>query len=135
MKRIILPLLLFAAVTASAEVKDAPKDYAWIVTACRDWSCASAALTAAQGNKDVVAVPTTSEDYPWIILQRVVSGAIWVDPEAPYRIEAFDGADLALPHFLAALDLNAPVMLTVPDGRTLVAALAKPERRRRAVGH
>ncbi len=133
MKRMILLLVAGVALNAVAEEQvPSPRHYMWIVTACEGWPCANAALIAAAGSRDVVAIPTPSQRYPWVILQRVLSGSVWVPPDAPYRIDSFDKITEALPHFQAA-ELHAPVLLTVPDGRTLVVALAQPEPRKRAV--
>jgi hypothetical protein len=108
-----------------------PLGHEWIVTACETWNCAQSMMILANGDPYVVAVPTGSETWKWIILRRVVSGSFAVSPDAPFAVEQFDRMSDAGARFSALEHEALPMFLTTLDGKMLVVSL-RPSARRRA---
>ena len=126
MKRtvLLLALLLFPlTVSADPACPCFPHDKTWIVTYCDTWNCASSALVMANGDPYVMAVPTSNENYRWVVVRRVVSGSVAVSPDEPFEVESFTTAmDGALR--MGAIDSSlTPMMITTPDSVTLVVSL------------
>jgi hypothetical protein len=103
-----------------------PVAHQWIVEACDSWNCAAAATIMANGDKYVMAMPTNSDDYKWVIVKRVASGSATVSPNAPYAVETFDDSALAIARFHAIDQQKKPMMLTGADGKFLVISRATP---------
>ena len=81
----------------------------------------------------MVAIPTVSAKYPWIVVRRVLSGSFYIPPDAPFLLESFDGMGEASARFISIADVNGPMLITAVDGKKLVIFLREPEARHRAV--
>lgn len=126
----LLPLTAFAQNACPC----VPVTHVWIVEACETWNCAVSAAILANGDKNVLTLPTGSDDLKWIVVRRVPAGSAYVPPDAPFQLETFDGASAATARF-SALDQQAqPMMLTAPDGKFLVIMRA-PGSRAHAAKH
>lgn len=138
--RLRFPLLFVAcsaiACAASGQPTEptVPTSPQWIVTPCETWTCASASLVEAAGDRYVVAVPTISSKFPWVVIRRVKAGSFYIPPEAPFVVESYDGMLEASTRFIAIDEDHGPILLTPLDGKKLVVFLREPERRRRTVG-
>ena len=136
MKRFtLLAALLLVAAVAQADDPPVtnPITYTWIASSCSTWTCAVSALVLAAGDKYVITVPTGNEERPWLILRRVEEGSIYIPDDEPYACEVFDTVAGASSHMSAMDTCHAPIILNVPDGRTLVTSLSdctKPSKRR-----
>jgi hypothetical protein len=126
MKRLVLlaTILLMAAATLTAEPIEKPIRYTWIATSCETWNCAVSALVMADGDKYVITLPTGNEERPWLILKRVEEGSIYIPEDEPFACDVFETLNLATSHLSAMDTCHAPMVLTVPDGRTVVTSLA-----------
>lgn len=123
--------------TASAQTDPCPcvpRDFVWTATACETWNCAQASMILAGGDPYVLAAPTASNDYKWVVLRRVLVGSAAVPPDAPFTVETFDSMSAATARFSAADSDTHPMLLTTLDGKALVVALRNPESKRRAAG-
>ena len=111
-----------------------PVTHLWIADACETWNCAAAATIMSNGDKYLMTLPTNSDDFKWVVVRRVAAGAATVSPDAPFRVEAFDGASVAMARFDGLGHDFEPIMLTAPDGKFLVVArsTAASARRRAA---
>jgi hypothetical protein len=107
-----------------------PIGYRWIVTSCESWSCASAALAAANGDPNTVVLPTSSSEYPWVILRRVVEGSIYVPPDEHFDVENFDGIADAAARFASIDDSRAPILVTTTASSKLVVSMKAPSKTR-----
>lgn len=114
--------LVFLSTTAEAQIEK-PIRYTWIASSCSTWNCAAAALVAAGGDKYLIVMPTGLTDTPWIVLRRVEEGSIVIPDDEPFACEVFDDAAGASANFTAMETCRAPIMLSVADGRSIVAAL------------
>lgn len=128
-------LFLMPGVAVSQEVCPCiPLTYQWIVTPCETWNCAAAATVMSNGDKYVLAMPTGSDDFKWVVIKRIVSGSAIISPDAPFTVDSFDGMAAATTRYdLVGHELQ-PMLLTAPDGKVLVIA-RNPTTKRRAVGH
>jgi hypothetical protein len=143
MRKVIFVIALFAlAVPLLAEDqpgsnRGVPVSYQWSVTPCETWSCAYSALTYAGGDPYVMAVPTNSTRYAWVVLRRLEAGSYYVPPDAPFQLEAFDGMDACAARFGAIDGTYAPLVITTPDRMKLVVYLSRAEApaRTRAAAH
>ena len=109
--------------------------HTWLATPCESWNCAASALVLANGDPSVMAMPTNSDRYKWVILKRVVTGSVAVSPDAPMLVEQFSSMTEGSARFMA-LDQNVrPLLVTATDGNTLVIFLREGEKRGRAVTH
>jgi hypothetical protein len=116
-------LLLFPiAAGAQSACPCVPITHLWIVEACESWNCAAAAAIMSNGDKYLVALPTNSEDFKWVVVRRVAAGSAVVSPDAPFRVESFDGVYDAMARFDGLVHDFEPMMLTAPDGKFLVVA-------------
>jgi hypothetical protein len=132
----LAPVIPLFAAEAARPQPDAvvPQSYQWLVTPCANWNCASAALLEAAGDKFVVSVPTTSTDFPWLVVRRVPTGSFYIPPDAPFSVEEFDGMTEASSRYIAIDAERIPILMTPVDGRKLVIALRTAPSRRRAGG-
>lgn len=138
MERNVLMLMIFAlAIAAVAEAQiTKPVTYTWMVTSCETWNCAAAELVRAGGDKNVIILPTSRQDRPWLVLRRIEEGAIVLPENEPFTCEVFGSVTDASSRFTAMDSCHAPLILNVPDGKALVASLSKCDDaagRRRAV--
>src|SRR5689334_14138425 len=76
-----------------------PLSHQWIVEACETWHCAAAATVMANGDKYMLALPTNSDDFKWVIVRRVVSGSYIAPANDPFQLESFDGSAAAMSRF------------------------------------
>jgi hypothetical protein len=129
-----LMLLVPAAAVPQELCPCVPLTYQWIVTPCDTWNCAAAATVLANGDKYVIAVPTASNDFKWVVVKRVVAGSAIVSPNDPFKLASFDRMGEAMTQFDTIEGALQPMILTVPDGKFLVITRFEPEKRR-AVGH
>lgn len=135
---IVILTLSFVSLAASADpAKGVPTAYKWLVTPCETWNCAASALVTAAGDPYVIALPTNSTKYGWIVLRRVNGGSYFFPDDAPFRLESFDEPTLAVSRYSALDRTFAPLTVTTPDRRMLVIYLNEPEPRTptRAVTH
>lgn len=120
----ILLLTLLAAGAAFAgdpPLKVVPQNFVWTVEGCETWDCAMRALNAANGDRNVIVIPSANPQHPWVVLRRVPSGAYYVPPEAPIRVEAFDSMEVCLARWACVRDGDGKaLMLLAPDGKALV---------------
>lgn len=135
---IVLLTLSLVSFTASADpAKGVQTGFRWLVTPCETWNCAASALVTAAGDPYVIALPTTSSKYSWIVLHRVNGGSFYFPDDAPFRVETFDEPSMAVSRYTALDHMTAPLSVTTPDGRMLVVYLneAEPKTPTRAVTH
>jgi hypothetical protein len=117
-----LTLLLLAAIGTEGQTTN-PIRYTWIATSCETWDCAASALAVAHGDKSVFALPTGSDERPWVILRRVEEGSVYVPQDEPYSCHVFDQVADATTHMLAMDGCHAPMIVSVADGRSVVTSL------------
>ena len=134
----IVVAVVFALMAGSTSAQQAcpcvPVTHVWIAVACESWDCAVTNVIAANGRPDAVPIPTSSSDFTWVVLRRIVSGGAAVSPDAPFRVDGFDSLPVAMAQF-SAIDSNLqPVLFTAPDGKILVLSRRAPEPRRHASG-
>lgn len=121
-------------VTAHAQEATNPIRYTWIVTSCETWNCAASALVMANGEPNVIVLPTNVPDLPWIILKRVEEGSLYIPETEAFGCDVYDAVADATNHYTAMETCRKGMVLTVPDGRSVVVALQKCDgARRRAV--
>lgn len=128
MKRTLLLAVVLAAFPtslASAQVTTNPIRYTWIATSCENWDCAASAFILSAGDKNVLVMPTGVKDRPWVILRRVEEGSIFIPEDEPFGCEVFTTMAAATARFDSMNGCRAPLMLSVPDGRAVVASLHK----------
>jgi hypothetical protein len=113
-----------------------PIRYTWIAATCPDWNCAASAFMMANGDKNVIVMPTGRAQQPFIVLKRVEEGSIYIPDDEPYACQTFDNVDGAATHLKTIDGCHAPMLLNVTDGRTVIASLQKcgdgSSRKRRA---
>jgi hypothetical protein len=134
---VLLTLSLVSTSLSADPAKGAPTSYQWLVTPCETWNCATSALVTAAGDPYVIALPTTSTKYTWIVLRRVNGGSYFFPDDAPFRLEMFDDASVGVARYSAVDRMQAPLTITTPDHRMLVVYLNQPEPKTpsRAVTH
>ena len=139
-----LPFLLaalLALVPANALIAQqicpcVPVSHQWVADACDTWNCAAAATVMANGDKYVLALPSNSDDFKWVVLRRIVTGSAILPADAPFRITMFDGAPEAMANFGSIDHDFEPMVLSAPDGKFLVIARSTAaSTRKRAAGH
>ena len=134
---VLLTLSLVSTAAFADPVKGIPTAYQWLVTPCESWNCAASALVTAAGDPYVIALPTNSTKYTWIVLRRVNGGSYYFPDDAPFRVETFDEPTLGIARYTALDRMQAPITITTPDRRMLVIYLneAEPKTPTRAVTH
>ena len=110
-----------------------PIAHEWIVSACESWNCAVAAQLVAEGSPDVLTMPSGSDDFKWVVLRRVATGSAVISPDAPFKIETFTTVTDGANRFQSINPELRPLLLTAPDGHTLVVLRSNIQPRRRAV--
>lgn len=112
----------FASNIGAAEAPSGlPRGFVWTVEGCETWDCAMRALNAANGDRNVIVIPSANPQHPWVVLRRVPSGGYYVPPEAPIRVEAFDSMEVCLARWACVRDGDGKaLMLLAPDGKALV---------------
>ena len=133
MKRSVLCLLLLVLSASAGAQTTNPIRYTWIAEACENWNCAAAALVLANGEPDVIALPTGIAEHPWVVLRRVAEGSIYIPEDAPFQCEVFEAAATAFSRFDGIEECHAPLILNVPDGRMVVMSLQRCHAARRRV--
>ena len=114
-----------------------PLSRTWVVTACETWNCAQAAMILANGDPFVMSMPTNDTKYGWVVARRVVTGTATTSPDSPFLIDSNTSFATATAQY-SAMDPNTlPMIVTAPDGLTLIIRLreAAPAGRRRSAGH
>jgi hypothetical protein len=92
----------------------------WTVTACPTWNCAASAFVLTNGDRYSLVVPTTSNDYTWLVVKRVPAGSHTEDPDAPFALAAYPTLGEAIGRYgLIAASLT-PMLITTPDGQFVV---------------
>ncbi|HYC60604.1 MAG TPA: hypothetical protein VEK79_13650 [Thermoanaerobaculia bacterium] len=138
MRRVLLSLaLVTVASAAAAQEATNPIRHTWVVTSCERWTCAAAALIMANGEPNVIALPTGREDRPWLVLRRVEEGSIFIPEDEPFTCEVFESVTEAATKFSTMPSCHGAIVLNVPDGRAVIASTAKcaSGERRRSVSH
>lgn len=107
----------------------------WTVTVPDTWNAAMSALIDANGNPSVMAIPTADADHRWIVLRRVPTEAYTQWPTPPFTVETFDSPIDAYARFSAFDNAYTPMLISTPDGKTVVLAAREPSTRTRAVRH
>ena len=122
-----LAALVFTAISfvINAEEITKPIRYTWIASSCETWNCAAAALVLANGGQHVIVLPTGQTDVPWVILRRVEEGSVYIPDDEPFTCEVFASSVSASARFDGMEKCHGPLMLSVPDGRMVVASLSK----------
>jgi hypothetical protein len=112
-----------------------PIHYTWIASSCETWNCAAAALVMANGEPNVIVLPTNVPDFPWVILRRVESGSIYIPETEAFGCDVYAEVNEATSNYNAMEGCRKAMVLTVPDGRSVVVSLHKCDSgaRRRAV--
>jgi hypothetical protein len=125
---------LFSMNVASAQQTTNPIHYTWIVSSCENWNCAAAALIMANGEPNVIVLPTSVEQHPWLVLRRVEEGSIFIPETESFGCEIYERVHEATTRYQAIDGCRKPLVLTVPDGRSVVISLNEcTGMRRRAV--
>jgi hypothetical protein len=131
-----LSLVSLSAFAADGPVKGIPLEYKWQVSACQNWNCAASALVSAGGDPYVIALPTNSSQYSWIVVRRVLGGSFFYPDDAPFRVETYEDAGMGVSRYTSLDHTFAPLSITTPDRRMLVIYLNAPEPAKpRAVTH
>jgi len=129
--------LLLIVLATSAIGQDAcpcvPVSHVWTVTSCETWNCAASAVVLANGDPYTFSLPTASTQRPWIVMKRIVAGTATDSGSDSYQVEAFDNMSAASARFGAITTDYHPMMMSTPDGMTLVASLRSAEPKQRAV--
>lgn len=137
-KLVVLAVLSITLFAASAEAQQAcpcvPLSHLWVAVGCDSWNCAASAVVLADG-KDVVPLPTTSSDFPWVVLRRVTSG-VGASTPGPFVVDGFETLNDGVARFYSTDHELQPMLVTAPDGKVLVIARTAPEKpRQRVVAH
>lgn len=117
-------VLVILSIPAQAQITN-PIRYTWIPSSCATWNCAASALILANGEPDVVVLPTGRTDTPWVVLRRVQEGSIVLPDDEPYACEVYGDVSTAAASFSAIEGCRSPMMFNTPDGQILVTAMHK----------
>jgi hypothetical protein len=101
----------------------------WVVEACETWNCAQAAVIQANGDQNVLAMPTASPQWKWIVMRRVMAGSATVSPNAPFLIDSYSNFNDALSQYTTIDKASLPMMFSSVDGGMLVVRLRETARR------
>ena len=124
-------LLAFALPLHSQPSTTAPPPMAWIAVPCADWNCVMTELTVSNGDRNVIAMPTTCKGFPWIVLKKVEAGII--DPGAEvWTVKHYTSVVEALQSFILISNDRSPLMLTTTGGALIVASLTHAPKQRAA---
>jgi len=116
--------LVILAMTAEAQIEK-PIRYTWIASSCATWNCAAAAMVLANGDTNVVVLPTGLIDTPFVVLRRVEEGSIVLPEGEPFGCEVFDDMNSAAATYNATETCRSPLLFNMPDGRMAVTSLYK----------
>jgi hypothetical protein len=132
----LVSLIAASAVAGDSPCPCVPLSPLWTATACETWNCASAALVNANGDPHTFALPTASDKYTWIVIQRVMAGTTVLPDNAPFILNQYTDMNDAIAKF-AGIDRSfAPIILNVADGSFLIIRLREPlPPRHRSVNH
>ncbi|HET8775137.1 MAG TPA: hypothetical protein VFP80_15150 [Thermoanaerobaculia bacterium] len=117
-----LTFSILTAASASAQITK-PIRYTWMATSVASWKDAAAALVLADGDGTVLAMPTGEESHPWLLLRRVEEGSIFIPDDEPRICDVFPTMTEASSYYLGMDSCHAAMMVTVPDGRSLVVSM------------
>lgn len=117
-------VVLFGAAVAEAQMTK-PIRYTWIATSCATWNCAAAELVLADGSPNVIVLPTSNEERPWLVLRRVEEGSVFIPEDEPFACEVFEGVTAATARYSAMDSCHGAIILNVPDGKAVVTSLQK----------
>jgi hypothetical protein len=106
-----------------------------VVSSCETWNCAASALVMANGEPNVIVLPTNVPDLPWLILKRVEEGSLYIPETEAFGCDVYDAVADATNHYTAMETCRKGMVLTVPDGRSVVVALQKCDGARRRAVH
>lgn len=138
-RTLLSAIFMFMVVNHTAIAQDAcpcvPLTHLWVVESCADWNCASSAVILANGDPYTIAMPTSSEEHRWVVVRRIVSGSSTDSGNGAYQLESFDGSSDGYARFAAIESNYRPLMMTTPDGKTIVLSLRQAEPKRRGVRH
>lgn len=134
-KALILLAFLSFATTVQADFTN-PIRYTWVVSSCETWNHAASAMILADGNPNVLVLPTGNPNQPWVILKLVEEGAVYDPEDEPYSCEVSQTVSDASARFALLDSCRSPIILSVPDGRAVVVSLKEcGGGKGRAVGH
>jgi hypothetical protein len=119
----LITLCLNNFVTVEAQQATNPIHYTWIVSSCETWNCAASALVMANGEPNVIVLPTNVPELPWVILRRVEEGSLYIPETEAFGCDVYAEVSEASSHYAAMDGCRKGMVLTVPDGRSLVVAL------------
>lgn len=128
-------LCLATAASAQQMCPCVPITHLWIVKECQTWNCAASALVMANGDKYTMTMPTGSDDFQWVVVQRIAAGTATTPPDSPFVIETFDTMNDASARFASVTSDFHPMMMTVPDGKVVVVSRRTSDAHRHAAGH
>jgi hypothetical protein len=136
MKKALI-LLAFLALTPAAHAElTKPIRYTWVVTSCETWNAAASALVLANGNPNVLVMPTGDSTRPWVILKLVEEGAVYDPEDEPYSCEVSATVAAASGRYAIVDSCHNPMLLSMPDGRAVVVSLKScGEGKARAIRH
>ncbi len=117
-----LSFSILTAASASAQITK-PIRYTWIVTSVGSWKEAAAALALADGDGSVLAMPSGEESHPWLLLRRVEEGSIFIPDDEPRVCDVYTTMTEASSHYMGMGTCHGAMLLTVPDGRSLVVSV------------
>lgn len=132
----LIVLTVFYALRAQAQqtCPCVPIAREWIVSACESWNCAAAAMVMANGNPDVLSLPSGSDDFKWVVIRAVPVGSAIAAPDEPFKVETFSDLTTAMDHFQSINPDYRPFLFTLPDGHVLVVLRSTPHPRRHVAG-
>lgn len=121
----VLAFLVVSSTDAASAQITKPIQYTWIASSCETWNCAVAALVIANGEPNVIVLPTGQRARPWLILRRVEEGSVFIPEDEPFVCRVFTNVSEASAAFVAMDTCHRPLILNVPDGRAVIASLTK----------
>jgi hypothetical protein len=131
---VVLLVIALSSTPASGQQLEKPIRYTWLATVCASWNCAAAALILADGNRHVIVLPTRDEEHPWVVLRRFEEGSIFIPDSEPYTCEVLNTVHEAASRVSVLEDSGCrPLILNVPDDRTVVISLKSCQSGRRRV--
>jgi hypothetical protein len=130
-----LATLLVVVNTTADPCPCVPLSHKWTVLPCDTWECVQVALSEANGDRNVFAMPSPSEEHRWVILRRQPAGAAIEDPESTFRIEQYTKMLDGSLRFDSIDTRQMPVLVTAYDKAVLVIYLREGFPRPRAVRH
>jgi hypothetical protein len=130
---LVVTALVLAALPIAAQTAESQPHYQWVATPCDTWGCAIAAMASANGDRNVVVLPTKSNAHPWIVLKRIEGGILDGQMDTTFSVEPFSEMLDASARFLSIDREKIPLLVTTTDGSMLVVFMQAPEPTRRRV--